>query len=158
MLIGSTPLDGCIGLFLKNFFSNFRSYIKDYKWGRKCIFINCTGCNRSPNQFPFQFANGKLPCAEYSQNICSVGLWLISKNSEMLFWKHYSSKYCLEMYDTNENWIVFGWQMSLGLKSDLGKLEKSSFQKINLESFESFLGFFFGKWYVVFSYKYIEYW
>ena len=47
--------------FLKNFFSNFRSHIKDSKWGRKCIFINCTSCNESPQQIPFQFANGKLP-------------------------------------------------------------------------------------------------
>ena len=61
MKIKSTPLGGCIRLFLKNFFSNFRSHIKDSKWGRKCIFINCTSCNRSPQQIPFQFANGKLP-------------------------------------------------------------------------------------------------
>ena len=59
--MGSTPLGCCIGLFFKNFFSNFRSYIKDSKWGRKCIFINCTSCNGSPQQIPFQFANGKLP-------------------------------------------------------------------------------------------------
>ena len=57
----STPLGGCIGLFLKNFFSNFRSHIKDSKWGRKCILINCTRCNGSPQQIPFKFANGKLP-------------------------------------------------------------------------------------------------
>ena len=112
--MGSTPLGGCIGYFLKflfsnfrshikdskwgrkyiftnytcckgspqkshfslqmgncpipiaedsghSFFSNFRSNIKDSKWGRKCVFINCTSCNGSPQQVPFQFANGKLP-------------------------------------------------------------------------------------------------
>ena len=59
---------GYTGLFLKNFFSNFRSHIKDSKWGRKCIFINCSSCNVSPQQIPFQFANGKLPhscCREF---------------------------------------------------------------------------------------------
>ena len=59
--MGSTPLGGCIGYFLKFLFSNFRSHIKDSKWGRKCIFINCTSCNGRPKQIPFQFANGKLP-------------------------------------------------------------------------------------------------
>jgi len=52
-------------IFLKKFFSNFRSHIKDSKWGRKCIFINCTSCNGSPQQIPFQFANGKLPYSRY---------------------------------------------------------------------------------------------
>ena len=58
--MGSTPLESCIGLFLKNFFSNFRSYIKDSKWGRKCTFIDCISCNGSPQQIPFQFVNGIL--------------------------------------------------------------------------------------------------
>ena len=53
--MGSSPLGGCIGSFLKILFSNFRFYIKDSKWCRKCIFINCTSCNGS------QFTNGKLP-------------------------------------------------------------------------------------------------
>ena len=52
---------GCIGLFLKNFFSNFLSHIKDSKWDRKCISINYTSYNGSPQQIPFQFANEKLP-------------------------------------------------------------------------------------------------
>ena len=47
--------------FLENFLSYFRSHIRDSKWGRKCIFINCTSCNGSPQQIPLQFANGKLP-------------------------------------------------------------------------------------------------
>ena len=46
---------------MKNFFWNFRSHIKDFKWGKRCISINCTSCNGSPWQIPFQFANGKLP-------------------------------------------------------------------------------------------------
>ena len=50
----STPLGGCIRLFLKDFFSNFRSHIKDSKWGRKCISINCASHNRSPQQIPLQ--------------------------------------------------------------------------------------------------------
>ena len=50
-----------MGLFLKKFFSNFCPHIKDSKWDRKCIFINYTSCNRSPQQIPFQFANEKLP-------------------------------------------------------------------------------------------------
>ena len=61
MIIGSTPLGGCIGLFLKNSFSNFRSHIRDSKWGRKCIFINCTSSNKSPQEIPFQSANRKMP-------------------------------------------------------------------------------------------------
>ena len=55
------PIRGLYMTFLKNFFSNFRSHIKDSKWGRKCILINCTSCNGSPQKIPFQFANGKLP-------------------------------------------------------------------------------------------------
>ena len=52
-----TPIRG----FLKSFFSNFRSHIRDSQWGRKCIFINGTSCNGSLQQIQFQFANGKLP-------------------------------------------------------------------------------------------------
>ena len=59
--MGSTPLGGCIGYFLKFLFSNFRSHIKDSKWGRKYIFMNYTCCNGSRQKIPFQFANGKLP-------------------------------------------------------------------------------------------------
>ena len=55
------PIRGLYRTFLKNLFSNFLSHIKDSKWGSKCIFINCTSCNGSPQQIPFQFANGKLP-------------------------------------------------------------------------------------------------
>ena len=51
----------CIWLFLKNFFSNFLSHIKNSKWGRKCISINFTSCNGSPQQIPVRFTNGKLP-------------------------------------------------------------------------------------------------
>ena len=59
--MGSTPLGGCIGYFLKFLFSNFRSHIKDSKWGRKYIFMNEKCCSRSPQKIPFQFSNGKLP-------------------------------------------------------------------------------------------------
>ena len=45
----------------RSLFSNFRSHIRDSKWGRKCNFINCTSSNREPQEIPFQFANGKLP-------------------------------------------------------------------------------------------------
>ena len=55
--------------FLKNFFSNFRSHIKDSKWGRKCNSINCTSSNRSPQVIPFQLANGKLP------HFCCRAFW-----------------------------------------------------------------------------------
>ena len=66
--MGSTPLEGCIGYFLKFFFSNFRLHIKDSKWGKKYIFINCTSYNGSPKQIPFQFAMGNCPItvAEHS--------------------------------------------------------------------------------------------
>ena len=59
--MGSTPLKGCVGYFLKFLFSNFHSHIKDSKWGKKYIFMNYTCCNRSPQQIPVQFANGILP-------------------------------------------------------------------------------------------------
>ena len=71
--------------FLKNLFSNFRSHIKDSKWGRKCIFINCTSYNGSPQQIQFQFANGKLShsCCRgflgqylfYDEKICTVVIY-----------------------------------------------------------------------------------
>ena len=56
-----TPIRGLYMTFFEIFFSNFRSHIKDSKWGRNCIFINSKSCNRSPQEIPFQFANGKLP-------------------------------------------------------------------------------------------------
>ena len=58
---GEHPIRILYRIFLKNLFSNFRFHTKDSKWSRKCIFINCTSCNRSPKQIPYQFANGKLP-------------------------------------------------------------------------------------------------
>ena len=70
--MGSNPLGGCIGYFLKFLFSNFRSHIKDSKWGRKYILMNYTCCNGSPQKIPFQFANGKLPHSR-----CR-GLWALS--------------------------------------------------------------------------------
>ena len=59
--MGSTLLGSCIRFFLKNLVSNFRLHIRYSKWGRKWVFINCTSCNGSLQQIPFQFANGKLP-------------------------------------------------------------------------------------------------
>ena len=67
--MGTTQLGGYIGIFLKNIVSNFRSHIKDSKWGRKYIFMNYTCCNGSPQKIPFQFANGKLP------HSCCRGFW-----------------------------------------------------------------------------------
>ena len=59
--MGSTPLGGCKGYFLKFLFSNIRSHITNSKWGRKYVFMNYKCCNGSPQKIPFQFANGKLP-------------------------------------------------------------------------------------------------
>ena len=50
--MGSTPIGGCIGFFLKNLLSNFPFHIKDSKWGRKYIFMNCASHNGSPQQIP----------------------------------------------------------------------------------------------------------
>ena len=50
--------------FFEIFFSNFHSHIKDSKWGRKCIFMNCASCNGSPQQIPLRqlpFANEAKP-------------------------------------------------------------------------------------------------
>ena len=59
---GKHPIGGLYRTFFEFFFFfNFHSHVKDSKQGRKCIFINCTSCNRSPQQISFQFANGKLP-------------------------------------------------------------------------------------------------
>ena len=72
----STPLGGLIGFFFEIFFSNFRSHIKDSKWGRKCIFMNCASRNGSPQQIPLRqlpFANeaeNPIPIAEDS-GLCS---------------------------------------------------------------------------------------
>ena len=64
----STPLGGCVGLFLKNFFSNFRSHIKDSKWGRKYILMNYICCNGSPQKshFSLQMGNYPIPVAQNS--------------------------------------------------------------------------------------------
>ena len=82
------PLGGCIGLFSKHFFSNFCFHIKDSKWGRNCIFINCRYCNWSPQQIPFQFANGKLPhsrCRAFWAWSCSRDLGLKYKRQNNLY-------------------------------------------------------------------------
>ena len=55
---GEHPIRGLYRFFLKNLFSNFLFHIKDSKWGKKCIFSNYASCNESPQQIPFQFANG----------------------------------------------------------------------------------------------------
>ena len=58
--MGSTPLGGFIGFSLK-----FSIHIKDSKWGRKCIFMNCASRNGSPQQIPLQrlpFPNDTKPC------------------------------------------------------------------------------------------------
>ena len=50
--------------FFEIFFSNFRSPIKDFKWGRKCIFMNCASLNGSPQQIPLRqlpFSNEAKP-------------------------------------------------------------------------------------------------
>ena len=46
----------------------FCLHIKDFKWGRKCIFINCISCNGSPQQnyFSLQIENCPIPVAEHS--------------------------------------------------------------------------------------------
>ena len=54
----------CIGIFFEIFFSNFRSHIKDSKWGRKCIFMIFASCIGSPQQIPLRqlpFANEAKP-------------------------------------------------------------------------------------------------
>ena len=85
--MGSTPLGGCIGYFLKFLFSNFRSHIKDSKWGRKCISINCTSCNRSPQQIPLQIGNCPIPVAEHSW-LCLflASMKIIAKGSYNVSW------------------------------------------------------------------------
>ena len=74
--MGSTPLGGCTGFFLKKLFSNYRSCIKDSKWGRKYNFMNCTSRNGSPQQIPFPFENEAktpLPLQRILGLICSNG-------------------------------------------------------------------------------------
>ena len=38
--MGRTPLEGCVGFISNKKFSNFCFHMKDFKWGRNCIFIN----------------------------------------------------------------------------------------------------------------------
>ena len=63
---------GLHGVWFFYLFSNFRFHIKESKWGRKSIFINCTSCNGRPQQIPFLFANGKLP------HSCCRAFWAVS--------------------------------------------------------------------------------
>ena len=75
--MGSTPLGGCKGYFLKFLFSNFRSHIKGSKWGRKCIFMNYTCCNGSPQKshFSLQIGNCPIPVAEHSGHSHLLDIW-----------------------------------------------------------------------------------
>ena len=59
--MGSTPLGGSTGFFLKKMFSNFSSHIKDSKWGRKYIFMNYTCFNGSPQKSHFSLPMGNCP-------------------------------------------------------------------------------------------------
>jgi len=57
---GEHPTRVLYRIFFEIFFSNFHSHIKDSKWGRKCIFMNCASHNRSPQkillwQLPFAY-------------------------------------------------------------------------------------------------------
>ena len=57
---GEHPIRGLYRIFLKNLFSNFCLHIKDSKWGKKSIFMNCASRNGSPKQILIQqlpFAN-----------------------------------------------------------------------------------------------------
>ena len=55
------PIRGLCMTFFEKFLFKFLFSHKRFKMGQKCIFINCTSCKGSPQQIPFQFANGKLP-------------------------------------------------------------------------------------------------
>ena len=73
---GEHPIRGLYRIFFEIFFSNFRSHIKDCKWGRKCIFMNCASCNGSPQQIPLRqlpFANEAKPHSH-----CR-GFWALSR-------------------------------------------------------------------------------
>ena len=91
--MGSIPLRCYIGIFLKNLFSNFGLHIKDSKQGRKCIFINCTSYNGSPQQIPFQFANGKLP------HSCCRAFWVMNLFSSDFECGYEISDDCLSEYN-----------------------------------------------------------
>ena len=76
--MGSTPLGFYYEIFFEIFFSNFHSHIKDSKWGRKCIFMNCASRNGSPQQIPLRqlpFANEAKPHSH-----CR-GLWALTFNT-----------------------------------------------------------------------------
>ena len=55
------PIRGLHMTFFEKFLLKFPFSHKRFQMGQKCIFINCTSCNGSSQQIPFQFANGKLP-------------------------------------------------------------------------------------------------
>ena len=59
---GEHPIRGLYRIFIWFFFSNIHYHIKESKWGRKCISMNCANRNGSPQQIPLPqlpFANGK---------------------------------------------------------------------------------------------------
>ena len=71
----------CIGCLFKNLFSNFCLHIKDSKWGRKCIFMNCASCNRSPQQIPLR----QLPFVnETKPHYYCTAFWAKSTGCRML--------------------------------------------------------------------------
>ena len=64
----STTLRGCIGLFLKNFFSNFRSHIKDSKWAENVFSSIVEAVTEAVNKsdFSLQMGNCPIPVAKHS--------------------------------------------------------------------------------------------
>ena len=52
----------------------FCLHIKDFKWGRKCVFMNCASRNWSPQQIPLQ----QLPFAnEAITHYCCRAFWVM---------------------------------------------------------------------------------
>ena len=62
--IGNSPLplgELMVHYSLTKKIVKFCLLMKDCKWGRKLMFINCTSLNKGLLQIPFEFPNQKLP-------------------------------------------------------------------------------------------------
>ena len=87
--------------FFEIFFSNFCSHIKDSKWGRKCIFINCSSCNGSLQKIPFQFANGKLPHSR-----CKAFWAMTASQISRYYTNTLKNELCNKLWEFSPHWTV----------------------------------------------------
>ena len=99
---GEHPIRGLSRFFLQIFFSYFRSHIKDSKWGKKCINMNCASRNGSPQQIPL----GQLPFANEAKPHFRCRAFLAKSTMHSI-----RSAWYRKLFSTSRSYRVRGFQI-----------------------------------------------